>query len=165
MRHGKSDWDNDLPDFERPLAKRGLKDVPFMSGIVANYEFKPEIIVSSPAQRAKETARIFASSISCKNDIIYEESFYEKGESAYLNKIQQLDEKFDSAIFIGHNPTLEFCSELICFGKKSKDSKIIMPTSSIIAFALPIESWSEFKPGTGKIMLLLIPKLLKSKKD
>ena len=58
IRHAKSSWsDPRLSDFDRPLNKRGKRDLPVMGQRMATYEPKPELIISSPAKRARRTAR------------------------------------------------------------------------------------------------------------
>ncbi len=57
LRHAKSDWGNPgLADFDRPLAKRGLKDAPRMGHVLTDFNVVPDKILASPARRAKQTA-------------------------------------------------------------------------------------------------------------
>ena len=57
LRHAKSDWETGaLNDFDRPLAKRGLKEAPGVGAWLLEEGRVPDLVVSSPAQRAKETA-------------------------------------------------------------------------------------------------------------
>ena len=59
MRHAKSSWDDPtLSDFERPLNRRGKEDAPLMGEHLKRLGIKPDLIVSSPAKRAKKTAKI-----------------------------------------------------------------------------------------------------------
>ena len=56
LRHAKSSWDSDArTDFERPLAPRGLLDAPRVGAFLARQGLKPDFVVSSPAERARET--------------------------------------------------------------------------------------------------------------
>ncbi len=58
IRHAKSDWSNPiLDDFDRPLNKRGKKNAPFMGKILRDKGVNPDLIISSPAYRARETAK------------------------------------------------------------------------------------------------------------
>ena len=58
LRHAKSSWDSQaVDDFERPLAPRGDKEAPRMGAYLADIEFVPDLIVSSPARRASESAQ------------------------------------------------------------------------------------------------------------
>ena len=61
VRHAKSSWDNlSIDDFDRPLNKKGLKDAPKMAKHFADTYQRPDLIISSPARRALETAENFA---------------------------------------------------------------------------------------------------------
>ena len=59
LRHAKSSWDDpDLADFDRPLNHRGRTAAPFMGETVSRYGLQPDLVLSSPAVRAKETAAL-----------------------------------------------------------------------------------------------------------
>ena len=61
-RHAKSSWKYPkLDDFERPLNKRGRRNAPFMGGILEKLNVSPDLIISSPANRAAMTARTLVS--------------------------------------------------------------------------------------------------------
>ncbi|MGZ8804665.1 MAG: SixA phosphatase family protein, partial [Microbacterium sp.] len=61
VRHAKSDWGNpSLDDHDRPLNDRGVRDAPRMARGLAETGFRPEVILSSTALRARTTAEAFA---------------------------------------------------------------------------------------------------------
>ncbi|MFA6293776.1 MAG: histidine phosphatase family protein, partial [Victivallales bacterium] len=62
MRHGKSDWEEDVSDFDRPLTDRGVNDSPLMGKFLLKCGKLPLLIISSPAKRGKETAERLAKS-------------------------------------------------------------------------------------------------------
>lgn len=56
FRHAKSDWDDpDLPDIDRPLARRGRLAAPLMGAWLAEEGLVPDLVLTSPARRARET--------------------------------------------------------------------------------------------------------------
>lgn len=60
IRHAKSSWSNPLlEDFERPLNKRGAKNAPFMAKVLKQKEVNPDLIISSPSKRTKDTLDFF----------------------------------------------------------------------------------------------------------
>jgi phosphohistidine phosphatase len=68
VRHAKSSWDNpDLDDFDRPLNKRGLKDAPRMGKRLKEKHITPDIMLSSPAERALATCQAIASCTSVRS--------------------------------------------------------------------------------------------------
>jgi phosphohistidine phosphatase len=63
LRHAKSSWkEQDLPDHDRPLNKRGKKDAPRMGKLLTDEDLIPDLIMSSTAARAKKTAELVACS-------------------------------------------------------------------------------------------------------
>ena len=64
VRHAKSSWKNPrLDDFERPLNKRGRRDAPLMGEKLKERQILPDLILASPAKRARKTADLIAKAI------------------------------------------------------------------------------------------------------
>ena len=64
VRHAKSDWgDPRLDDHDRPLNDRGLRDAPRMARRLAETGFRPDVILSSTALRARTTAEAFGAEL------------------------------------------------------------------------------------------------------
>src|SRR6478735_7572769 len=60
VRHAKSSWDNPLlADFDRPLNKRGETDAPRMGKRIKERKIIPDLVISSPAERALSTCKVF----------------------------------------------------------------------------------------------------------
>lgn len=77
MRHAKSDYPTGIAsDFERPLNKRGLKDVPRMAHLVRAFGPVPDVVLSSPAVRAKQTAAAMAADLGPAVEVRFDESLY-----------------------------------------------------------------------------------------
>ena len=56
LRHAKSSWDTmSLPDYDRPLAKRGRKAAPLIGAEIAQLGLRPDLILCSGAVRTRET--------------------------------------------------------------------------------------------------------------
>ena len=64
VRHAKSSGkDPGLEYFDRPLNKRGKRDAPFMGKKLRERRVHPDLILSSPAKRTRQIARMFAEAI------------------------------------------------------------------------------------------------------
>ncbi len=162
MRHGKSDWDEEVPDFERPLAKRGKGDVPLIGRFLRKTKRVPSLIISSPAKRAKETSELIAKACKYKKDIEYNDSIYENSPGEIIKVLQKIDDKIDTAMVIGHNPAIEEAAKKLCFRElKSLENGIKFPTAAIVCIVAEIESWSELYPGDCAIYWFVVPKLIK----
>ena len=111
-RHAKSSWDDPmLRDFERPLNARGKRDAPMMAQKLKAYSVKPDLIVSSDAKRAADTARIYAETLHAP--LRYDNRIYEASAQSLLYLIDALFEHYDSAMIVGHNPTLTDLANLL----------------------------------------------------
>ena len=91
IRHAKSSWsDPSLSDFDRPLNKRGKRDLPVMGQRMATYEPKPELIVSSPAKRARRTARGIGGALGfIKKEIVLDEDLYTFSSEGFLQVLKK----------------------------------------------------------------------------
>lgn len=161
MRHAKSSWeDASLQDFDRPLANRGLKDAPRIGKYLKMSGYKPDYIVSSPAQRAKETTLLAVEAMKCEENIIrWEEDLYFSSTQAYLNAIQSAPEHADTVMLVGHNPLMESVSAGLSSGN---DRSILrMPTAGLICFESYAYQWESINWGSCQIKWMVIPRLLK----
>lgn len=153
MRHAKSSWsDPNLSDFERPLNERGLKTAPFMGELVKENNFTPAIIISSPAMRAKQTANIVKKSAGLKAEIFFDERIYEASPLRLLEVISGIDDQFDSALIVGHNPGFEDIVRVLT-GKIEA-----MPTAALAVIDLEIDSWKEINSEAGYLRKIIRPK-------
>lgn len=59
ISHGKYNWNRKLPDFDRPLTKRGKVDANIVSNYLKNSKIKPKLILCSSSERTKLAANIF----------------------------------------------------------------------------------------------------------
>lgn len=154
MRHAKSSWDNsDIPDHERSLKKRGKKDAERMGKLLKSKELKPDLILSSTALRAKETAEIVADTCKCKKEIIFLDSLYMAEPSDILRAIEKNSKDKKTVMVIGHNPGLEAFLQIA-------DGKVeSLPTASIAYLTASIDDWSELGKGENiKLKKLWRPK-------
>ena len=161
LRHAKSSHDDSsLDDFDRPLARRGLKDSPRMGKFAKNSGYVPDFIVSSPAKRARQTTELFADASGIQNSQIdWNEDFYYGSSFDYLKEVQQSDEEIDSIMLVGHNPKMEETLSLLCGDRRSYIAR--MPTAALVCIEHPAVQWKQVKEGTARIKWMMIPKLLK----
>ncbi len=166
LRHAKSDWGNPgLADFERPLAKRGLKDAPRMGYVLADFEAVPDKILASPARRAKQTAEMAAKACGYKKSIAWQDSFYGGGSDALINTLKTLPDAVERAMLVGHNPTMEetVATLLLGYGSRwNQGFEIRFPTAALACLDLDIMEWADLEPGDATLRWFLIPRLVKA---
>jgi phosphohistidine phosphatase len=158
IRHAKSDWGNmGLRDFDRPLSERGLRDAPRMSAFLASQGVEPDILISSPANRAQTTAGYFADAFGIpKNHIDLRREIYE-AEVADINKIvQDLEDNLNIICLFGHNPTFTH------FANQFTDDYIDnISTCGIVQIEANVTHWTDFNEKHGKVVNKWFPKQLK----
>lgn len=153
LRHAKSSWDDtSLSDFERPLNGRGLNAASFMGELIARRGFIPATIVSSPANRAAKTAALVKESAGINTDIKFDDRIYEASPNTLRQVISGLDDSFDSAMIVGHNPGTEGFIRYLTGRVET------MPTAALAVIELNIENWLGIDADTGRIIEIVRPK-------
>lgn len=156
LRHGKSSWDDiSLIDFDRPLGRRGLKDASKMGKYFSKEHKKPQLIISSPARRARETAELFADAIEYKIEKIqFEQPIYEASLDDLMNIIHNIEDTYDRIMLIGHNPGFtELANHLT--DKENIDN---IPTCGILGIEFDVNSWKKIESKKGKFLFFDYPK-------
>lgn len=154
IRHAKSDWsDPDLDDIDRPLNKRGKKAAPVMGKRLADSGIIPDLLLSSPAKRARKTAQLMAQEIGFgKEDIIIDQKIYEAGVETLIALVKNLPPDCHPALF-GHNPGLSDLGSWLC-----RQAPSWLQTCAVLTLELDIEDWSQLSSDCGSILLYTYPK-------
>ena len=155
IRHAKSSWDvAGQSDSERPLNERGKNDAPEMAKRLKERGIKVDLFVSSPAKRARQTAKLFAEEYGVKKDeILLIENLYMATQPGFIDSVSQLDDKFDVAALFSHNPGItEFASSLT--NVRVDD----MPTCAMFALQIETDKWKDFQEAEMKFLFFDYPK-------
>lgn len=153
VRHAKSSWkDASLDDFDRPLNKRGKHNAPFMAQKLANMGIKPDIILSSPAKRARKTAKAFSKTLDAP--LVFDERLYEAGLRAFEEIVLNAFQTYDSVMLVSHNPGLTM------FNDDISDRPIFnIPTTGIVA--IDFKTQNDIDALKGHQRFFLFPKQFK----
>ena len=140
MRHAKSSWkDAEIPDHERPLKKRGLKDAAHIGKLLKKEDLVPDKIISSNAVRAADTAAIVADKCGYKKEIEYTDKLYMAEGGAIMSLIQSQPDSINKLLVIGHNPGMEALVQEL---SSKVDS---LSTASAVYFRADINTWKDLK--------------------
>jgi phosphohistidine phosphatase len=155
VRHAKSSWDNpDLKDYERPLNDRGLRDAPRMGKRVKEREITPDLMLSSPAERAISTCRTIASVIGYSADRIKtDRRVYHADEDDLFSVLKELNENQKTVMLFGHNPGFTYFANTLL-----NENIMNIPTCGIVGCKIKINFWKEIKPGCGELLFFDFPK-------
>lgn len=160
IRHAKSDWsDPALSDFDRPLNQRGEKDAPLMGKIVAEHHPRPDLILSSPAVRARTTAETISRKWGYETEkIVFDQDLYLADTRKIVETVRHLPAWADTVCIVGHNPGLTLFAEHI-------SGCVIdnIPTCGIVAVRLKQNEWNTIGKGSAQLLFFDYPK--KHKKE
>jgi phosphohistidine phosphatase len=159
IRHGKSSWDAPgLSDHERPLLKLGIERTKRMAHFLSEKRVVPDLIISSHAVRAFETAKLLAKELGYpKSEIQIERNIYYHDAEGLYSLVMALPDDKDVVMLVGHNPTMtQFANFFL-------EEKIdYMPTTGIVSVSFDTEHWNELPMSPGRVNFLAAPKMLKA---
>jgi phosphohistidine phosphatase len=156
MRHAKSSWDDaNLRDFDRPLADRGKRDAPRMARALVTLDSAPDLIVSSPAVRAKETVEAIIAEGKLDAPLEFNDGIYDASSAALMQIVQRLPDERQRVLMAGHNPGFEDLLTRLT-GERGR-----MPTAAIACIEFQTDHWADIEYGQGKLIWLLTPKQLR----
>ena len=154
-RHAKSSWSNPgLADIDRPLNERGKKAAPFMGKLIVDKGEKPELLISSPANRALSTARAFGEVMGLvENDIIVNRAIYGAGAQQLLELVQNQDDLHKSIVLFGHNPTFTSFINML-----TGSNIMNVVTCGVVRIDFEYSSWTDIDFGSGRLVYYEYPK-------
>lgn len=149
FRHAKTERDSDSGrDFDRRLIDRGRDDSKRIGAEIRGMNLKFDLVLSSPAARAAETAELAGLAPR------FDERIYDASAGELFAIVQEAPAEVDRLALVGHNPGFErLASRLV-------GHDIDMPTGSLVEIELPIDSWGELDAGEGRLARFLKPKEL-----
>ena len=156
LRHAKSAWDTGAPtDYERPLAKRGLKAAPKVGRFMAKNGLHPDYVVSSPAQRARQTVMLACAEVGIGEGAIqWDRRIYHAGAVTLVNVLRESPPEARRVLMVGHNPGFEQLLQSLCVGEDPmpEDGKL-MPTAALARMRVRVP-WSELEHGVAELISL-----------
>ena len=157
LRHAKSDWNTSYgPDRERPLAPRGIAAAGLMGRYAAEVGAIPDLVLSSPAVRARRTAELAVEGGHWNVPIEIRDEFYGGGGEAVLQCLQVVDPVIHRVAIVGHEPV--WSSLVAGF---SGGGYIRFPTAALACLSVEAELWSELGWGLMDLRWMVTPKELK----
>ena len=155
VRHAKSSWESpDLDDVKRPVIENGVKKTKKVIGFLNKENVKVDLIMSSHAQRARDTAALLAGSLNYPlSDIIINEKIYNGDEDDLLHEVYALPNDKNNIMIIGHNPTVtQFVNFFL-------DKKVdFVPTSAVISISFDTDQWEKIETSGKKVNFVAFPK-------
>ncbi len=156
VRHAEAEKPAGGPrDFQRTLSPQGMIDAARMGKLLAKKGVRPDAVVSSPSERTRVTAEVFAEQTGFDADQIqYVDDLYEGSPRAYLAALNALPDAVQSVVLVGHNPSVTYFGEYLTHEQLGN-----MPTSAVVAIEFP-GGWQDISGRTGKLLFYDSPEKL-----
>jgi phosphohistidine phosphatase len=160
LRHGKSDRNVVIDDFDRPLKKRGKRDVQRIGALLQQQRLIPDWIVSSPAKRAITTAKIVHKAIVAEGlGIKQDKRLYQEGFERLKMVLAECPVEAGRVLLVGHNPELEDLLINLVGAANLPDTDKLLPTSALVRLIMP-DNWSHLDAGCARLLSITYAKSL-----
>jgi|GEM_PF-54061 len=155
VRHAQAVSKNKgLPDFERSLAPKGIKEARRMSRNLAKAGITPGLFISSPANRAIETAHLFAETLGYSTQKIQlEDTVYDgAAPSVLLGLLNKLNDEHQSVMVFGHDPLFSDFAHFLVPAYTQ-----LLPKGAVLGIEFDCERWTDLAEGNGRVSHLNYP--------
>lgn len=156
LRHAKSSWaDGSLSDKQRPLNERGQRDAPAMGSRFAARDETVDRVLSSPAERAQSTARLFCEACGHPPDeIAIEPDLYFAGSGSIGDLIVAQDDSLRSLMLVFHNPDITYFANSIDYDVRIDN----VPTCGLVKLVSDIVQWRDWSQENSRFEYFDFPK-------
>lgn len=158
VRHAKSSWESiDLQDIDRPLLPKGIKRTQLVIDYLQQKKINADLIISSPAVRAQETAILIAQGIAYDPEkIVINRDIYFGDTDSFFEALYQTDDCYNNVFIFGHNPTITIFSNY--FLKSKLDN---LPTTGVVNIAFKTNKWTDIPNCKWEEGFVITPRMLK----
>lgn len=159
VRHAKSDRNLSfqISDRDRPLNSRGKEDVMYLGKALRNFEFIPDLVISSPAVRAISTCKGMMSEAGYTGEIMMDERIYSGGLDGMMDCITEMPADIQSLAMYGHNPTI---TEAVRVLLKLPYSPVL-PTGTMVLIQFYTQDWGRIQGVESVLVFYVVPRLLR----
>ena len=159
VRHAKTEVIRyDITDFQRNLKDRGINDSNLIANKLLLKKAVPDLLLSSTANRAIQTANLFAKVLNypLENIVKMDELYDGFTTHEFLGMLDQHGKNNECIMVVGHNPSIEYLAFNL-----SEEFYEYVPTCTVIGVEFDVDNWKDIDARTGKISLYEFPKKYK----
>jgi phosphohistidine phosphatase len=171
LRHAKSAWP-DVPDHDRPLARRGQRDAPVMGRWLHTNGYVPDQVLCSTARRARETWQLVRDGLGADPPVSFEPRVYQASAGQLLDLARGVPSAVTTLLIVGHDPAIPELALMLArtgsAGGGDTGSDVVpratfdqmrakFPTAAVAALELT-GSWDQLGPGTARLTAFAIPR-------
>ena len=160
LRHGKSDRNLAIDDFDRPLKKRGKRAAQRIGTWLLQQRLIPDWIVSSPAKRAINTAKLVHKAIGVEGLVINQDKrLYQEGFERLKTVLAECPSEARRILLVGHNPELEDLLISLVGTANLPDTDKLLPTAALARLIMP-DDCSHLEAGCARLLSITCAKSL-----
>ena len=157
MRHAKAaPREMRQDDKSRELTSEGVKQSRHMGAWFQEKNIRFDLVVSSSAARAEETARLVLEGMNTESPrMIEEDVLYEASVRHFLEYVNNIEDGYERVLIVGHNPTISYLAEYL-----TKAHIGDMSTGSVVVISFDLSSWKLVTENRGVMERYLKPEHL-----
>ncbi|MCA8867949.1 MAG: histidine phosphatase family protein [Rhodobacteraceae bacterium] len=158
VRHAKSSWAKPtLADKMRPLNERGQTAAKRVGVWLAENGYQPDQVLSSTAERCRETWNGLAQSLEKVSNIQFSEFLYLATSQDMLSVLQTATG--ETVMMLGHMPGLgEFARNLRRDPPPNHPSFQEYPTAAVTVLDFLIDEWEQAEFGNARFVEYITPR-------
>jgi phosphohistidine phosphatase len=177
FRHAKSAWP-DVPDHDRPLARRGIRAAPVMGRWLREAGLLPGQVLCSTARRARETWQFAQAGLAATPPVTFDARIYGAAAPELLDLIREVPPVTGTLLLIGHNPAIEDLALLLAAAPRAgaggsrpgdlermrSKMRAKFPTAAIAILQFH-GTWPGLAPGEARLTAFVTPRDLSQGQD
>ena len=160
LRHAQAGSGLEVEDQERPLTTQGRSDAQRLGVWLGEGELRPALALCSSARRAQETLDVLLGCLDPSPSIAIERRLYLATAAELLERLSEIDDRFETALLVGHNPAIaELASQLAGDGEGDALSRLGrgVPAGTLASLRQDRGSWADLAPGRASLAALVTP--------
>ncbi|HYW03545.1 MAG TPA: histidine phosphatase family protein [Gammaproteobacteria bacterium] len=135
-------------DFDRILTADGQAQARAIGARLREAGLVPDAIVSSPAERARETATLACHELDLpRTRIEYDKRLYEDNSVDVMPVVEECPEQAETVLVVGHNPGLE----RLVHGLARDSANVSLGTASVARLRFE-GGWTDLRPGGATLV-------------
>jgi phosphohistidine phosphatase len=164
LRHAKSAWP-DVPDHERPLARRGKRDAPVMGRWLRDAGHLPDQVLCSSALRARQTWQLAQAELGGTPQVSFDHGVYQASAVPLLDLIRRTPPETRTLLVVGHDPAIPELALTLATAYDAAPPAMLdrmrakFPTAAIAVFDVT-GNWDQLAPGTAQLACFVTPREL-----
>ena len=158
VRHGKSSWDTNQTDHDRPLAPRGIKAAEKIGRWLVSKGHLPQTVLCSTATRTRQTWEGISKLVPAPTEEVFVSALYGASPGMMLKHLQNA--KNGSVMMIGHNPGSAELASIVLRTPPQSLQFFRFPTCATMVCEFPNNEWKDINPGEAHLLDFVVPREL-----